>query len=214
MKFYIQDVMYLIGESRRELPKIFLLFVAISLLDLLGLGIIGPFLGVVFGGVDRMPPQIIGVFSLQNLSHDYLVLFFAIIMMTVYAIKSISGALILRVVIAYSQEQQIRIRKNLITSYQNMPYHKMIQRNSSEFINAIQLMVPNYANLMMFVLQALGDSIVAVVIILFLVWTNPYAFALLALIIGVCLLGLIVLFVTVSRKLADTPMSRHLRLLV
>ena len=88
MKFYIQDVMYLIGESRRELPKIFLLFVAISLLDLLGLGIIGPFLGVVFGGVDRMPPQIIGVFSLQNLSHDYLVLFFAIIMMTVYAIKA------------------------------------------------------------------------------------------------------------------------------
>ena len=66
-----------------------------------------------------------------------------------------------------------------------MHYSKVIQRNSSEFINAIQLMVPNYANLIMFVLQALGDGIVAIMVIIFLAWTDPYAFGFLVFISGI-----------------------------
>lgn len=186
---YFKNAIYLLGETRNQVPKIFFLFVLVSMLDLLGIGIIGPFLGVVFSGPEAIPEVIMDALSLRDYSHSGLVTLLAVILVIIYAVKSIFGAFIMRTVIRFSQNQQIQIRKKLITSYQNMAYSDLIQRNSSEFINAIQLMVPNYANLVMFVLQALGDSVVAIVIIVFLAWTNPYAFGFLLLITGACLLG-------------------------
>lgn len=189
MKNYLENAVFLLGKTRREVPKIIFFFVLISILDLLGIGIIGPFLGVVFSGPDKMPTILINTFSLNEYSHTELVTVLAITMVVIYSVKSILGALIMRTVIRFSQNQQIHIREKLITSYQNMDYSKIIQRNSSELINAIQVMVPNYANLVMFVLQALGDSIVAIMIIVFLAWANPYAFGFLVLISGICLFG-------------------------
>ena len=110
-------------------------------------------------------------------------------MIMIYTIKSIFGAMIMKSVISFSQNQQVSLRSKLITSYQHMAYSKIIQRNSSNYINTIQLMVPNYANLVMHCLQTAGDSVVAIMIIAFLAWTNPYAFSLLVVVAGVCLIG-------------------------
>lgn len=186
---YFKNAIYLLGGSQRQVLPMFFLFVLVSILDLLGIGIIGPFLGVVFSGPEAMPEVILDTLSLRDYSHSGLVTFLAIMMVIIYVVKSIFSALIMRTVIRFSQNQQIQIRKRLITSYQNMSYSDLIQRNSSEFINAIQLMVPNYANLLMFVLQALGDSVVAIVLLIFLAWTNPYALGFLLLLAGSCLFG-------------------------
>jgi len=186
---YFKNAIYLLGETRSQVSKIFFLFVLVSMLDLLGIGIIGPFLSVVFSGPEAIPEVIIDALSLRQYSHSNLVTLLAVMLVIIYAVKSIFGAFIMHTVIRFSQNQQIQLRKELITSYQNMAYSDLMQRNSSELINAIQLMVPNYANLVMFVIQALGDSVVATVIIIFLAWTNPYAFGFLLLITGVCLLG-------------------------
>ena len=189
MRTYFNNAIFLLGESRREVPKIFFLFVLISILDLVGIGIIGPFLGLVFGGVDNLPTELTSALSLTDYNHTDLVKLMAIAMVAIYTTKSVFGALIMRAVIGFSQNQQVYIRKKLISCYQDMAYSKLIQRNSSEYINAIQLMVPNYANLVMFSLQALGDIIVAIMIIAFLAWTNPYEFGFLVAVTGIFLLG-------------------------
>ncbi|MGU9962345.1 MAG: ABC transporter ATP-binding protein, partial [Candidatus Puniceispirillales bacterium WSBS_2018_MAG_OTU23] len=138
--------------------------------------------------------------SLTNYNHHDLVITIGIAMFVVYAVKSVVGALIMRVVINFSQQQQVNIRNQLITSYQRMPYSKLIQRNTSQYINKIQLMVPNYANLVMHVLQTVADSIVAVVIICFLAWTNPYAFALLA---GIVVFSLVLFDRVIRRRITN-----------
>jgi len=48
MKTYYNQVIFLLGEDRNKLPKLIVAFVLVSLIDLLGIGIIGPFLGIVF----------------------------------------------------------------------------------------------------------------------------------------------------------------------
>lgn len=189
MKNYLKNAFFLLGDSRRDVPKIVFLFVIVSILDLFGISIIGPFLGVVFSGPDKIPEIVRETLWLSKLTHNELVTILAVTMVMIYAVKSIFGVMIMSIVIRFSQSQQTYIRKRLITSYQNMAYSKMIQRNSSDLINAVQLMVPNYANLVMFVLQALGDSIVAIMIIIFLAWANPYAFGFLIVITGICLIG-------------------------
>jgi len=102
-------------------------------------------------------------------------------------VKAVVGALITFYVIKFCQHQQVKLRLRLITTFQRLPYTKMIQTNSSEYINSVQLMVPNFANLLMYSLQSLGDIIVSLMIVILLVITNPYAFILLSLITGVSL---------------------------
>lgn len=159
------------------------------MLDLVGIGIVGPFLGVVFGGSENLPNQLRNTLLLNDYNHTDLVVILASTLVVIYAAKSVFGALIMKEVIKFSQDQQVQLRGKLITSYQNMPYSKLIQRNSSNYLNSIQLMVPNYANLVMFCLQAAGDSVVAIMIIVFLAWTNPYAFGFLITVAGICLIG-------------------------
>ncbi len=154
----------------------------------MSIGLIGPFLGIVFGGIDNLPKPLVRTLSLTDYNQTDIVALIAIILVSIYAIKSIFSALIMKTVIDFSQNQQVHLRRKLITAYQNMPYSKVIQRNSSDYVNAIQILVPNFANLVMFCLQALGDSIVAIMIIGFLAWTNPFAFGFLAIVTGICLL--------------------------
>ncbi len=176
------------GESRTQLPRIIVSFVLISILDLISIGLIGPFLGIVFGGIENLPKPFVQALSLFHYSHEDIITIIAIALVTIYAVKSIFSALIMKTVINFSQNQQVYIRRKLITAYQTMPYSRVMQRNSSDYVNAIQVLVPNFANLVMFCLQALGDSIVAIMVIGFLAWTNPFAFGFLAVVTGICLL--------------------------
>ncbi len=183
MNDYFTKAIQLLGDDRKHLPRIILVFLLISMLDLVSIGLVGPFLGLVFDGSNSLPLPFKGTLFLADYSHDNLVIIVGISMLVIYAIKSVASALIMRVVINFSQQQQVNIRSQLITSYQRMPYSKLIQHNSSEYINKMQQMVPNYASLVLSCLQALADSIVVMVIISFLAWTNPYAFLLLAVIV-------------------------------
>ncbi len=198
MSDYFDKAFQLLGNDRKHLPRMILMFFMISLLDLLSIGLVGPFLGLVFGGADSLPQSLKEALFLVDYNHRELAIIIGIAMLGIYAIKSVAEALIMRVVINFSQQQQVNIRNQLITAYQRMPYSKLIQRNSSEYINKIQLMVPNYVNLVMHVLQTLADSIVAVVIICFLAWTNPYAFLLLA---GIVVSSLVLFDRVVRRRI-------------
>ena len=187
MKSYFKKIIFLLGESRVQLPQIIVSFIMISFLDLIGIGIIGPFLGIVFAGVEIFKNSCSNtVFLLQPYR---LITLMAVFLMAVYTIKSVFSAVIMKKVITFSQNQQFLLRGRLITAYQNMPYSKIIQRNSSDYVNAIQVLVPNFANLVMFCLQSLGDIIVAIMLIGFLAWTNPYAFGFLVIITSFCLVS-------------------------
>ena len=150
----------LLDESRRQLPQIILMFFLVSLLDLAGIGLIGPFLGILFNGLDFLPPQIKHSLPLEILTHQEILITIGVGMVFVYAIKNTVGIFVTRVIINFSQKQQVRIRERLIVYYQGMDYSALIKSNSSEYINKVQLMVPNYANLLMSVLQTLADIIV------------------------------------------------------
>ena len=91
---------------------------------MIGIGIIGPFLGVVFGGAENLPKQVGTILSINEYSHTELVVILASLLILIYVIKSFFGALIMKTVIKFSQEQQVQLRSKLITSYQNMVYSK------------------------------------------------------------------------------------------
>jgi ABC-type multidrug transport system fused ATPase/permease subunit len=180
MKVYYNEVKFLLGDGKKKLPKLIIAFVLLSLFDLVGIGIVGPFLGIVFTGPETLPEFMKSLIDLSEISQIRLIAVFASIILFIFFVKAIIGALITFYLIRFCQSQQVNLRLRLITKLQRLSYTKMIQTNSSEYINSAQLLVPNFVNLLMYTLQSLGDIIVAIMIVILLVLTNPNAFILLS----------------------------------
>jgi ABC-type multidrug transport system fused ATPase/permease subunit len=185
MRNYLSEIGDLLGEHRSRLVGLFLLFVFSAAFDLLGLGLIAPYLslitspGAVASGKmlayldDWMPADVPAILTLGCL----LVAVFAAKLISVlvvsYRIHHISGLI------------EASLRSSLLKRYQAMPYGVWLQRNTSEYITAINSQVPIFVNRL--VLAGLGagsDCLVALVVLCFLAYTDWRAFLIIALMLS------------------------------
>ena len=176
MKSYLEKYLFILGESKKQLPGIIFLFIVVSGLDLIGLGMIGPFLSLIASPDRPLPALFVSLLGDEAgiSNQSVLIIGFSIVM--IFVIKSVISALISRKVIFFSQFQQIRLRKWLLSKYQQLPYEDFIRKDSNHYINAIQNYTQNFAALTNILMQNLGDAIVSLAIVVLLIWTNPIAF--------------------------------------
>jgi ATP-binding cassette, subfamily B, bacterial PglK len=181
MNKYLNEILTLLGSDKKRLPGMVFLFFLVSLLDVLGIGLIGPYISTI------TDPQVITEYSsniekwigLSVPSKDLLV-YMSLLLLVVFVSKAISSVWINYVIARFSADQQIRLRTILMKSYQSLPYVEYIERNSSEYIHNIQTLVQQYANTVIFLsLKSVSDIIVAFTILVLLAWVNLSALLLL-----------------------------------
>jgi ATP-binding cassette, subfamily B, bacterial PglK len=184
---YLSEIIYLLGEEKTKLKFLLVLFLVVSFLDLLGLGLIAPYITFIVdpSGVKE---GVLGPFILKfGLPEDILDLsiIFGTLLFFVFLVKVVVIIYINYFIASFSQYQQVRLRSHLMSSYQNLPYTEYLQRNSSEYIYSMQVLVEQFSSQVVLTgLRTIGDSIVAFAIFLLLAWTNGYAFSLLVVLLG------------------------------
>jgi ABC-type multidrug transport system fused ATPase/permease subunit len=102
----------------------------------------------------------------------------------VFVFKSILGIFVNYVIVRFSEAQQVRLRSQLMMSYQSLKYTTYLRRNSSEYMRSSQVLVTQFAQGVIFAgMKTLSEMIVAIVILSFLAWTSPIAFSILMLLL-------------------------------
>lgn len=198
MRDYLTKVFFLLGKDRKKLPFLLFLFVVSSSLDMIGIGLMGPFFGIFFGAevensfFDSNIALLADVFNLNLLE------FLTCVILAVFSVKTLLSVLIARYVIMFGQSQQVKLRKALISSFQTQSYLKLIEQNSSSYLNAMQTMVVNFANLIMYSLQSVGEIIVSIMLLVLLFFVNPQV---LILLLSVCAISMLFFDLTVRRKM-------------
>jgi ATP-binding cassette, subfamily B, bacterial PglK len=195
---FFKKILYLLGEDKKKLPLLIFLFICVSILDLAGLGLIGPYVAMI------MDPNLMGgliekislTFGLPN-NRNYLLITIGILLSFIFLLKAISAIYINYRIISFSQNQQVRLRSHLIQVYQSLPYTEYISRNSSEYLFSIQSLVAQFTNQVVLTsLRTASDIIVATVIISFLAINNLQVLVLLVFLIS----SLIVVYDRLFRK--------------
>ena len=189
MKSYINEIIALLGTEKKRLPKFFVLFVLVSMLDLIGIGLIGPYIAIVVDpGLSMDYLRDLTVFFGFPEDQKGQIIFLSFILLVVFAIKTMSTIWINYRIIQFSNNQEIRLRSYLMHAYQNMPYERYLLRNSAEYIYSIQSLVSQYSsNVLNHGMKMLSEGLVAIVILLFLAWTNIEAFLILITVLGVAI---------------------------
>jgi ABC-type multidrug transport system fused ATPase/permease subunit len=172
---YLKEIIFLLGTFKRKLPLMFLFFIVVSLLDLIGVGLIYPFLSVVMDPnyiEQGYIKSFIEFFGL-NLEIDKIIIFLGTGLIFTFLIKSIVGVFLNWKIISFSQKQQIRLRSLLMKHYQNMSYSDYLNRNSSDFIYAIQSLTVQYSNgVITILLQLVSEILVVFALLIFLVYKS------------------------------------------
>ena len=113
---YLREIIFLLGEDRSKLPWLFLLFLTLSILDLIGLGLIGPYISLVVSP-DMIIQGKIGEifryigFSLQGTD---LLISFGIVLISIFLVKAIVAIQIHRVIMRFIIHRQIKLQTHLM----------------------------------------------------------------------------------------------------
>lgn len=184
----ISKVLYIVNNNK----KIFLLtflFIFSSIIDLIGLGLLIPYVNLILN-----PDDIYNKFAFLvnfDLFNENIILSLSILILLVFCLKFIFSVLINYLIYKNSQWLIHKLRMQLMSSFQQIDYHAYLKKNSSYYIECLTTWTHKFGNsILVSFLRILNESFNFLVIIIFL---SIYNFKLLVLILSF-LLGLVFLY--------------------
>ena len=181
MKQYLQEVLYLVGEDKRKLPFIFILFLLQTLLELLGIGLIAPYIALVadFENNSKAFSNVIRTLNLPSSQMDLIVII-GVLLVATFALKILIAYIVNKKIINFVQEKRLDLSKKLMRKFQSLSYIEYTSRNSSEYIHRIQTLTYQYCEQVLAPsMRLVSDGIIAFSILSFLAYYNIYALLLL-----------------------------------
>ncbi|MDC0151492.1 ABC transporter ATP-binding protein/permease [Paracoccaceae bacterium] len=190
MNNYFRKVLSLLAPSqRKQLPVLILSFIGLSVLDLIGIGLIGPYVAIVIDG-DVLNGRLGSIVDSIGLDRDKKVVltFFGCCLVGVFSIKTVSAIWINKRIIMFGQEQQIFLRSTLMEAYQALSYSDYLKRNSSEYIYTLRELAGKVQAVTIVILRVLSDGFVALFIISMLAFQNVMALIFLVGLLGIAII--------------------------
>jgi ATP-binding cassette, subfamily B, bacterial PglK len=181
MKNYIKDILKLLGKDRNKIHKLFYFFIGASLVDLIGIGIIAPYISIISG--DGYWNSLLESYNI-NLSNNELIITSSLILLFIFCLRSVVALLINWSIVDFGMNQQLTLRSLLMKSYLSIPYEKHVNKNSASSIFHIHQLTNQYSmQVLIPILRSLGEGLVMVFILIFLAWKSFIALSLLVLLL-------------------------------
>ena len=133
---YFREILFLLGGDKSKLPWMVFLFLMVSLLDAIGIGMMGPYISLIIDPISEESKIFKDFVSAIGVSSEGTMLLIVIssALIGLFFIKGLAGVFILRMIVSFSYKQQVRLRSHLMHTYQSMQYVEYINRNSAEYI--------------------------------------------------------------------------------
>ena len=170
----LKKILYLVGGKKSKLLFFIFLFSLLSLFEVIGLGLIAPYIALVVdvNSIDNSSlQQVLYFFNLPHKGNN-LLLVLGWVLLIIFVIKTFLVILMNKKIISFGQEQRANLSAFLMKSYQSLSYEEFLYRNSSEYIHNIHSLTSQFANLLILLLRAISNGIIGLFIILLLMWQN------------------------------------------
>ena len=189
---YSRSILLLLGDRKKKVPWLILAFLATSFLEVIGIGLIAPYISLIINPESFIENYKFPFIDLQSFygEEEKLIILFGLLLISVFTIKTLAVILINFLIIRFSYTQELHVRTFLMNSYQSMHYIDFTKRNSSEYIYSINNLASQFSqSLVQSWLRLFSDGIVTFAILILLAFSDINS--LLALIMLLALLLLV-----------------------
>jgi len=170
MFILLKQIFFLLGKKRSRVFFIVIFFLLSSLMDVLSLSLIGPYIALL---LNLEISETLNFFlkSLVNVSilkdFDFLVILSFFILFT-FLVKLFFVIFVNKLVIRFGLEQMVDLRLRLTKRYQNLPYVDSQNYNQSRYILNLTSIVMEFSQILIALLRVFGDALIGIFIIIFL----------------------------------------------
>jgi ATP-binding cassette, subfamily B, bacterial PglK len=178
MNDYLKKIFYLVGDDVKKMPWMLVLFLSISVFEIVGLGLIVPYISLIISPDTVLDSYVYILISgiFDDKSIESLLIVFGCMLIVIFIIKATLSILINQKILNFSNHKGAKLRRELLKSYQNMNYEEFLHRNSSEYIHSIQALAIQFSqNTMVAVLRLFSEGILVLTILVFLALTDILA---------------------------------------
>lgn len=180
MKHFLNQFFSLLDPpAKKAIPFLIVAFVISSMLDVLGVGIIGLFLGLLANPsfvIEKFP----NIYFLHSLPEKKLIIYSGVIIISAFFLKAVLALFIQAKVVFFCQTLSIRLKTRLMSAYQYASFLFHLQRNSVLLMSRIQDNINNYINsVLMAMVTIISNALITVAILLLLLIIHPFVTSLL-----------------------------------
>ena len=145
MNFYTK-INFLLGKDRKELPRLLVMFLMASVVEVLGIGLIAPFIASL-SNPDMMETVVNEYFTwIMFIFEDYsVVTVMSLVIILIFFVRFVLTLLIHYFITKFGNNHQANVKYALMRSYQSLSYEQYISRNGAEYIYNLQTLVGQYS---------------------------------------------------------------------
>lgn len=184
-KLYLRKIWFLMGDDRKRLPFLLLFFLGISVVDIVSIGIVGPYISLVVNHESYQNlPSILQFSAAETSDRSLLTMIFGVTLVLTFLIKTIAAIIMNRTIFQFSLGRAAQLRTELMDAYMCMPYEDYLNRNSAQMLQTVQDYVSQFVEQSVIpLLRLISEGIIVITILGFLAWAHGYALSLLILLI-------------------------------
>tara|TARA_Y100000741_G_scaffold365181_1_gene360113 strand:+ start:21349 stop:23070 length:1722 start_codon:yes stop_codon:yes gene_type:complete len=202
---YQKNINFLLGQNRKKIPYMVFLFFLSSSFDIIGLGLIAPYITIVLSPdnilIDNL--YIFSFYDFSNISSKDLIIFSSIILVAVFLVKTVIAVFINWRIFKFILDTRASLQIKLAEMYLNLSYSEYLKKSSADAIDNIQMLVERSCNAIQAVFRTISEIVTILFISCFLIYTNILAFSSLILLIGTVSFIYYVLFTSRSKKYGE-----------
>ena len=174
---YLKEIFFIIGEDKKKLPIMGILFLLLSILDLAGIGLIAPYITLIANSEEFFDTRIYDLYSYLGFSLEVsdIIFILGLVLVFIFLIKTLAAILINYILLKFCHGQSVALRASLMNSYQGLPYVKYIDKSSSQYIHNINLADKFATGTLLAFLRIVCEGTVVIAIVIFLAFTDLIA---------------------------------------
>lgn len=172
---YFRKVWFILGDSKKQLPLLLIIFISSSVMEAFGIGLLGPFFAIISD-----PSSIERISLLRNLSialnvqsDEAFIALICLFIIVVFIVKSILYFSSKFYILHFSHAHRGKIIQTLNRAYLNSEYSYFLGKNSSGIIKNITIETHDFCyKILLSLLYGVSNLFILISLFVLMAWTD------------------------------------------
>lgn len=160
----------MLGKKAIFIVPMTMVFLISSALDLMGIGLIGGYIALIISPsfLLEIQDKYLSIQYFNNSSSEEIILIVGYVLLATFVIKFIAIVFTNFLIFQFANSEQVKIQKNMISSYLNQDYEKFILSKNSDYLASVSNYSSGYKEFLMQSLQLFSSLLVIIGAFIFL----------------------------------------------
>ena len=166
----LKQIFSILAEDKKKMFFMIILTFIISFLDILGIGLIGQFIGLILN-LDKLEGLNLSFNFydyLKRFDRDKVIILSSVGLFFIFLFKNIISVFIRWVIIKFTFEKKIFLQKKLLDYYLSLKLVDFTSKNTSELTETVYELSQTFVTALESFLRILSEAIMLIMIIIFL----------------------------------------------